>query len=169
MFFSDQLHIIPYATLQNSQSPLSFKVAKTYFRPHTEDINQEFTNVKAMGPATAEEYAKGLNGRGKEAKADSARWERWEAIGGVARMRLPESAEVTDAPVKANGTIQPGFFPATNFAQGPPGTNDHTAANFAQRPAMMQTQFPHALQTSFRKSCYISSSLLLFGFGVIFS
>ncbi|KAH9217244.1 hypothetical protein DL95DRAFT_386749 [Leptodontidium sp. 2 PMI_412] len=39
-----------------------------------------------MGSATAEEWLKGLEGRGRERKNDAARWERWEASGGIAKM-----------------------------------------------------------------------------------
>jgi hypothetical protein len=91
VFLTNELHVLPLSTLQNSQQPSKIQVAKNFFQPQIEDIKREFLDVKAMGSATAEEWLKGLDDRGKERRNDSARWERWEASGGIARIHLTES------------------------------------------------------------------------------
>jgi len=50
-------------------------------------IKDEFVVVKKMGQAAAEEWIKGLEERGKEARNDHARWDKWGAGGGFSRMR----------------------------------------------------------------------------------
>jgi len=85
IFLTNELHVIPLATLQNGQ-PTGIQITKRFFNPHIEDIKREFDDVKAMGSATAEEWIKGLEGRGRERRNDAVRWERWEASGGVTRM-----------------------------------------------------------------------------------
>ena len=86
IFLTNELHVIPLATLQNGQ-PTGIQITKRFFNPHIEDIKREFDDVKAMGSATAEEWIKGLEGRGRERRNDAVRWERWDVSGGVARMR----------------------------------------------------------------------------------
>ena len=93
IFITNELHVIPAATLQNGNPPSTIQMTKHYFKPHIEAIKEEFNNVKSMGSATAEEWLKGLDDRGKERRNDAARWERWEASGGVMRMRSAEIQE----------------------------------------------------------------------------
>ncbi|EDN91783.1 hypothetical protein SS1G_07644 [Sclerotinia sclerotiorum 1980 UF-70] len=85
---SDPWHLGP--ALQNGQPPSTTQITKYYFKKHVEDIKEEFESVKAMGSATIEEWLKGLEDRGKERRNDAARWERWEASGGIVRMKTPE-------------------------------------------------------------------------------
>jgi hypothetical protein len=85
IFLTNELHVIPAATLQNGP-PTGIQIAKHFSNLHVEEIKREFDDVKAMGSATAEEWVKGLEGRGRERRNDAARWERWEASGGVTRM-----------------------------------------------------------------------------------
>jgi hypothetical protein len=73
-----------------------------------------------MGLATTEEWTKGLDNRGKESRQDSARWEKWEASGGVTRMRMTERQE------NQTGALQTISVVPMNFSQGPPGANGHT-------------------------------------------
>ena len=86
VFLTNELHVIPPATLQNGP-PAGIQISKHFFKPHIEELKQEFDSVKAMGSAAAEEWIKGLEGRGRERRNDALRWERWEASGGVTRMR----------------------------------------------------------------------------------
>ncbi|PMD38864.1 hypothetical protein L207DRAFT_530331 [Hyaloscypha variabilis F] len=86
IFLTNELHVIPAATLQ-SGPPTGIQISKYFFKPHIEDLKQEFDDVKNMGSAAAEEWIKGLEGRGRERRNDALRWERWEASGGVGRMR----------------------------------------------------------------------------------
>lgn len=90
VFLTNELHVIPATALQNGQPPSTTQITKYYFKKHVEDIKEEFESVKAMGSATIEEWLKGLEDRGKERRNDAARWERWEASGGIVRMKTPE-------------------------------------------------------------------------------
>jgi hypothetical protein len=97
VFLTTELHVIPAATLQ-SGPPNSIQISKHFFKPQIENLKQEFDDVKAMGSAAAEEWMKGLEGRGRERRNDAARWERWDVSGGISRMcsleinglRIPE-------------------------------------------------------------------------------
>jgi hypothetical protein len=62
-------------------------LTKIYWKEHVAAIKDEFEMVKKMGLAAAEEWIKGLEDRGKEARNDHARWEKWGAAGGFPRMR----------------------------------------------------------------------------------
>ncbi|TVY29786.1 hypothetical protein LHYA1_G002050 [Lachnellula hyalina] len=134
----------------------STKIAKRYSNSHIEDIKQEFDNVKALGSATAEEWLKGLDERGKERKSDAARWERYESMGGVTNMRKVHhetpKPEGQNSNLIAAGIAKP-IFHATNgnnkgFPLQPtnPGQQTRPFPNF-QPPGTSQpahTVFPTA-------------------------
>jgi hypothetical protein len=56
-----------------------------------------------MGSAVAEEWLKGLDTRGKARINDIARWERWQASGGLARLRAVQN--VKTQPVQKGSSI----------------------------------------------------------------
>lgn len=117
VFLTNELHVLSASSLQNGQPPPTIQIAKRFSNSQIENIKQEFDNVKSLGPATAEEWLKGLDERGKESKSDSARWERWESVGGVANMRKVHHE--TPKPEVQNGSIL-----ATKGAKlGSPATN----------------------------------------------
>ncbi|TGJ82714.1 hypothetical protein E0Z10_g6049 [Xylaria hypoxylon] len=68
-------------------------------------IQEELNSVRAMGEATAEEWLKGLEGRGKEHRADSLRWEKFEMFGGLIRMRQHLSSDNIRVNSKINEAI----------------------------------------------------------------
>ncbi|KAK6596712.1 hypothetical protein H4I96_09364 [Botrytis cinerea] len=90
VFLTNELHVIPATALQNGQPPPTTQITKYYLKKHIKEIKDEFESVKAMGSATIEEWLKGLEDRGKERRNDSARWERWEASGGIIRIKAPD-------------------------------------------------------------------------------
>lgn len=90
VFLTNQLHALPLATLQNGPPP-GIKITKHFLKSHVDDIHKEFLAVKSLGSATVEEWLKGLDVRGVNRRNDGSRWERWEASGGVNRMRVSES------------------------------------------------------------------------------
>ena len=49
-------------------------------------MERRLDKVKELGPATAEEWIKGLDREGKERLNDSARWEQWDAKGGLKKV-----------------------------------------------------------------------------------
>ncbi|KAF2109412.1 hypothetical protein BDV96DRAFT_585543 [Lophiotrema nucula] len=74
---SDQ-HYIPAYTLQSATTPADVEIAKYYYKPHVEEIMKELEQAQGRGPAAAEEWAKGLEARGKERMKAAENWERWE-------------------------------------------------------------------------------------------
>ncbi|KAI1744329.1 hypothetical protein F4680DRAFT_290217 [Xylaria scruposa] len=96
IFISQDRHIIQPAMLQ-TRGVSKLPVTKVFLSSHVEAIQEEFTSVMAMGSATAEEWFKGLEGRGKERRADALRWEKFEISGGLERMQRPLSSETSKA------------------------------------------------------------------------
>lgn len=93
IFLTAELHVVASTTLQQGQPPTNMQIGKYFYKPHVEDIKQEFFKVKALGSGTAEEWIKGLETRGKDRQLDLVRWERWESSGGLQRMRDREPVE----------------------------------------------------------------------------
>jgi hypothetical protein len=96
VFLTGDLHVISSLTLQNEDPPPDFRPTKLFFKPQVEAIKAELVKTQSMGEGTADEWAKGLEGVGVEKRNDVFRWERWEAAGGVQRMRTKEPVEVQD-------------------------------------------------------------------------
>ncbi|KAI0531615.1 hypothetical protein GGR58DRAFT_508304 [Xylaria digitata] len=96
VFTSDSMHIIPSFMLQTGQVTLEPSITKIFLSSHVAAIQEEFASARAMGEATAEEWLKGLEGRGKENRADYLRWEKFEMSGGLLRMRQRLSSDNTE-------------------------------------------------------------------------
>lgn len=107
VFFTNELHVITAATLQAGQPPSSVQITKHFLNQQVDDIKKEFEGVQALGSATTEEWLKGLDGRGKERKNDAARWERWEAGGGLAKMRNRDVQELQKNKIERPASIPP--------------------------------------------------------------
>ncbi|KAI0110026.1 hypothetical protein F4814DRAFT_425390 [Daldinia grandis] len=90
-FITNEKHIISPDALQKGVFQPDIQVTKIYLSEHVGKLQQEFLSAKSMGGATAEEWLKGLEARGKELLNDSMRWEKWASSGGVAQMRTPMS------------------------------------------------------------------------------
>jgi hypothetical protein len=153
VFLTNELQVLPAATLQNGHAPPASQITKQFFHPQIEEIKNEFSEVQAMGTATAEEWIKGLDERGKKQRSDAARWEKWEANGGVIRMRTLEPHEgiKSSAPTR---TSTPSTT-STTFAHITQQTNGHNPA-FQQHTSIQQmqgqvNQLHHPIHTSFRK------------------
>ncbi|KAI0412789.1 hypothetical protein F5X98DRAFT_307573 [Xylaria grammica] len=106
IFINDKMHTISPAMLLTEQATLGLPITKVFLSSHVAAILEEFTSVKAMGKATAEEWLKGLEGRGKERRADSLRWEKFEMSGGLVRIRQTLSSDNILANSKNKGTIK---------------------------------------------------------------
>jgi hypothetical protein len=124
VFLTNELHVIPPSTLQSGQHPSAIQITKHFYKPQVEEIKREFEEVKAMGSATAEEWIKGLDGRGKERRNDAGRWERWEASGGLSKMNdtrmneLPQHNKsimpIANLPPNPMGSLINGNFSISN-------------------------------------------------------
>ncbi|GAP93487.2 putative f-box domain-containing protein [Rosellinia necatrix] len=95
ILIGDDMRIIPSTILQTVQAAMKLSVTKYFLSSHVEAIREEFTAIKAMGKATAEEWLKGLEGRGKVYRTDSQRWEKFEISGGLVRMQQRLSSDYT--------------------------------------------------------------------------
>jgi hypothetical protein len=82
-FFTPSMHYVSSSTLRGSQPPPGLTLTKYFLKSQIEEMKAKFEEVKSLGPATAEEWIKGLEGNGKEKMADAARWEQWELTGGL--------------------------------------------------------------------------------------
>lgn len=138
VFLTNELHVLPSATLQSGQHPPSIQITKQFSNSQVEEIKQEFETVKAMGSATVEEWLKGLDERGKGQRNDASRWERWEASGGVERIRSSGAHE----------TGKSEKYPVTTSSSADllPALNGHTTVysgyNANHQPTPQPTQYP---------------------------
>ncbi|USW46981.1 Putative F-box-like domain superfamily protein [Septoria linicola] len=72
-FVTDTVRQMPPGITSN------LKFSKVYYQPHLAAIKQEENEAQQLGQGAADEWRKGLYNKGKDAMADSARWEKWEA------------------------------------------------------------------------------------------
>lgn len=68
--------------------PVDLQLTRHYYKAHIEDITRQFKVVKDLGSGSAEEWIKGLDSMGREWSNDIARWEQWEAQGGLKKVNL---------------------------------------------------------------------------------
>lgn len=79
-FLTPDLHFVPEIQRQAPGGiPSHLRVAKVYFVDDLASIVDECESAKSFGEGAADEWRKGLHLKGKEAMADAARWEKWEA------------------------------------------------------------------------------------------
>lgn len=70
-------------------------MSKWFYREHVQDINRQFEDVRALGPAAGEEWLKGLEDMGRRRMADAERWERCERKGGLQDLSPPRRQTVS--------------------------------------------------------------------------
>ncbi|KAK8028081.1 hypothetical protein PG991_005137 [Apiospora marii] len=107
VLITEDTTILSPGALQIGQGHSDVKLTKLFFTRHVEELQEEFATVKAMGPATAEEWLKGLEDRGKELRGDSSRWEKWEFAGGVAQMRKMQCQAQVEPPRNSRHDVTP--------------------------------------------------------------
>ncbi len=96
-------HFIANSVLRSTAPPPALQLTKHYYKPHIEELKRQLNEVKELGPASAEEWIKGLDGDGKERCNDAMRWEQWEAKGGLKKVnqRPHLKALATNGPTNA--------------------------------------------------------------------
>ncbi|KAJ8130509.1 hypothetical protein O1611_g3120 [Lasiodiplodia mahajangana] len=120
VFIDDKMHVVSSAMLQTGYSATKSPITKIFLSSHVAAIREEFASVRAMGEATAEEWMKGLEGRGRERRTDSLRWEKFEISGGITRMQQRLSSDDTRASDKANKALgSSGVLPSLRKQEGP--------------------------------------------------
>lgn len=87
------MNYIPSTLLRESTAPPSIQIVKRFYKPHVQQIKQKFDKVKELGPASADEWSKGLAEEGKERISDAVRWEQWEAKGGLKKVNARHQAK----------------------------------------------------------------------------
>ncbi|MCJ1351859.1 MAG: hypothetical protein MMC33_001843 [Icmadophila ericetorum] len=85
-FVSQTDHYVASTVLRNGAPPSELQLIKLYYKPHIQDIKNQLDQVRELGSASAEEWIKGLDMEGKDRLNDAARWETWEAKGGLAKV-----------------------------------------------------------------------------------
>ena len=104
-FLSQTNHMISISVLRSTTPPTSLQLTKYYYKPHIEEIKRKFDKVKELGPASAEEWIKGLDHEGKERANDAVRWEQWEARGGLRKVNLRPQPKTMVIPVTSAAQI----------------------------------------------------------------
>jgi hypothetical protein len=78
-FRTPDAHFIPDHIRQSSNGlPVQTRLHKTFYTKDVDNITEEVEEVNSFGDGAADEWRKGMTQRGKDAMADSSRWERWE-------------------------------------------------------------------------------------------
>ncbi|KAK3945254.1 hypothetical protein QBC46DRAFT_433449 [Diplogelasinospora grovesii] len=125
VFLTQELDVIPASTLKHGQLPADLQIAKIHSASNVRALKQEFLAVKDLGPGTAEEWLKGLSGRGKDHQHQVSRWEKWEGSGGLARMRTQLYPGHTEKPPVRPPTSRPASINASptspSCTHRPPG------------------------------------------------
>jgi hypothetical protein len=142
VFLTNELHILSPATLQSSQHPASIQIIKHFYQTQVGEIQNEFEGVKVMGSATVEEWVKGLDNRGKERKNDAARWERWEASGGLLKMQFSGLAQALNR-AGLSSTNNSGTLPPL------PNRNSHGQQITTYYPTNQPNHLPRPIHTTF--------------------
>ncbi|KAG9234579.1 hypothetical protein BJ875DRAFT_461152 [Amylocarpus encephaloides] len=165
IFLTNELHVLPQATLQSGAPPPTIQISKWWSNSQVEEIRQEFDDAKTLGSATAEEWLKGLDERGRKWKPDAARWERWERSqlcrditrtlrvdgqGSVEAEAVLKMEPVVNAEssTSSNGTSPITRFPPTNSLQRnfPPFTGPRTQPSHPCLPPHTIPRFDSPIQ-----------------------
>ncbi|EHL03090.1 hypothetical protein M7I_1065 [Glarea lozoyensis 74030] len=97
-----------------------------FLKSQIEEIKKDFEDAKSLGAATAEEWLKGLEERGKEKRSDGSRWERWENSGGLLSIGILKPP-VVEAPISAKK--EPIVKIETSTSDGLNSVNQYQLAN----------------------------------------
>lgn len=85
-FISPSQDYVASTALRTATQLSDIQLTKHYYKPHVEDIKRQLETAKDLGSGSAEEWLKGLASLGKVRSSDAARWEQWEAKGGLEKV-----------------------------------------------------------------------------------
>lgn len=101
--------------LENDRIPVNTKVTKRFWADDVESLKQEFLEVRALGAAAAEEWLKGLEGRGSQRRNDCLRWEKFAESPSMSQMQT---------------MLHPGYI-SQRFPSPPPSTKKPSKGHLA--------------------------------------
>ena len=116
IFLTPLLHVVPSIALRSSSIPSGVELRKRFYKSQIELLTQRFEDVKALGPATAEEWVKGLDQDGKDRMSDAARWEQWEAKGGLRKVNFRPAPKVSASQAQPTASTTSTISAAANAA-----------------------------------------------------
>jgi hypothetical protein len=161
IFMTNEYHVLSSHTLQSGQPPSVIQITKRFLKTQIEEIKKDFEDAKSLGAATAEEWLKGLEERGKEKRYDGARWERWENSGGLLSMGIsrPSAVEAStiakkEPIVKIETSISDGLNSVNRYQLA----NPLPSRNFPPFPAGRPVQ---SVQTSLRKFSSLCCNIVI--------
>ena len=99
-FVSQGENIVTSHALKTANSPIDVQLTKLYWKPHIEEIKRQYQQVLELGSASAEEWVKGLESKGREKVNDASRWEQWEARGGLNKVNSRPSSKARSSTLK---------------------------------------------------------------------
>ena len=68
-------------------------MTKHFYKPMVHSMKKEFEEVNALGPASVEEWTKGLASRRQQYLDEIVRWEKWESRGGLKKVNSRQSSK----------------------------------------------------------------------------
>jgi hypothetical protein len=106
VFVTHDLHVLTVNTVQKGPLPSDIQLNKIFLADDVEELKKEFFMAKEMGAGAAEEWLKGLEGRGNGQRQEALKWEQAQISGGISKMRsqlhpLPPKPTLTPAQVAA--------------------------------------------------------------------
>ncbi|KAI2463670.1 hypothetical protein F4781DRAFT_110431 [Annulohypoxylon bovei var. microspora] len=150
---TNEMHMISPDALQKGLVQPDLQVTKIYLPEQVERLKQEFLSVKSMGGATAEEWLKGLETRGKELLNDLLRWEKWMSTGGVTQMQTqltPDSIpSVAITNSKGSASVDASSSAPTSYASSTSALRQRTPDSCHITPIATTSQSTYvSLETS---------------------
>ena len=131
--------------LRNITPSSDIQLTRHYYKKHIEDIKNQLDRVKELGPASLEEWTKGLNTMGKEMLNDSARWEQWEEKGGLKKVNVRPSSKFVGHGGKATSVSTP----TTKLSMS---SNDSNLRAQVVKPSLQDTNRDRSSQAPQRES-----------------
>lgn len=139
--------------LRSATPPSTLQLSKRYYKVHIDEIRNRLNDARELGKPSAEEWFKGLEMEGKERCEDVARWEQWEAKGGLKKVNQPPHIK----PTGVGGSAAIGIKPDSKIRLPPKPVVD------SDGPVMVMPVAPMNISTTLPcKSTHIDDNKRLF-------
>ncbi|KAH6619876.1 hypothetical protein B0J18DRAFT_445923 [Chaetomium sp. MPI-SDFR-AT-0129] len=138
IFLTQERDVFSAAAVEQTPLPDGLSGTKLFLKADVENLQEEFSRVQEMGQGTISEWLKGLTSRGSDAQHQPVKWERWEASGGVSKMR---SVLYPGFTARAPTSLPPKPLLNPNLAQSTtPGRHERTAEEAAEIKAARKAE-----------------------------